>query len=48
MGPGMLAVFAVIRDYLLGVLTSTLMDELIRDRLCQIRNDFIHDQKKGK
>jgi len=43
--PWILAVFAVIRNCLLGVLTSTLIDELIRDGLYQIRNDFIHDQQ---
>jgi len=45
MGPGILAVFAVIRDSLLGVLTSTLKGELTSDELYQIRNDFIHDQQ---
>jgi len=46
MGPGTLAVFAVVRDCLLGVVTSTLKGELTSDELHQIRNDFIHDQQK--
>jgi len=48
MGPGMLAVFAVVRDSLLGVLTSSLKGELTSDGLYQIRNAFIHDQQKGQ
>jgi len=46
MGPGTLAVFAVIRDCLLGVVTSAVKCELTSDELYQIRKDFIHDQQK--
>jgi len=46
MGPCIFAVLAVVPDDALSVLTSTLIDELVLDKLYQIRNDFIDDQQK--
>jgi len=48
MGPCIFAVLAVVPDDALSVLTSTLIDELVLDKLYQIRNDFIDDQQKRR